>query len=89
MILKENVTSSNNKEIDKEDSSCTRPKTELMEALEKSGFKCIREERQYRMPDGLYPVYMIACKPYDDPKSESSHWYCLCDIRIFQMTNVF
>ncbi|XP_058791828.1 N-terminal Xaa-Pro-Lys N-methyltransferase 1 [Phymastichus coffea] len=75
LIVKENVTTSNKKEIDKEDSSCTRPKAELLEVIEKSGFKVVREERQCHMPDGLYPVYMFACKPCEDTNSnlDNSH----------------
>ena len=66
MVVKENVTSSSELEIDKEDSSVTRPHEDLLKAFEKSGFKCIKEERQYNMPDGLYPIYMFALKPCDN-----------------------
>ncbi|XP_011506450.1 PREDICTED: N-terminal Xaa-Pro-Lys N-methyltransferase 1-B [Ceratosolen solmsi marchali] len=66
LVVKENVTSSNVVEVDKEDSSITRPHSDLLTIFEKSGFKCIKEERQYHMPDGLYPVYMFAIKPCDN-----------------------
>ncbi|OXU28135.1 hypothetical protein TSAR_005012 [Trichomalopsis sarcophagae] len=65
MVVKENVTSSSTIEVDKEDSSITRPKDDLLKAFEKSGFKCIKESKQHNMPEGLYPVYMFALKPYD------------------------
>ena len=60
--IKENVTSSDKIEIDKEDSSITRPYKVLVEAFKKSGFECIKEQMQTRMPDGIYPIYMFALK---------------------------
>lgn len=52
-------------DIDKQDSSVTRSKSHYLKAFEKTGFKCIKEEKQYNMPDGLYPVFMFALKPCD------------------------
>lgn len=63
MVVKENVTSCDRIEVDNDDSSVTRPRTDLLKAFEKAGFKNIKEERQYHMPDGLYPIYMFALKP--------------------------
>lgn len=60
MVVKENVTSSDVVEVDSDDSSVTRPRTDLLKAFEKAGFRCLKEERQYHMPDGLYPIYMFA-----------------------------
>jgi protein N-terminal methyltransferase len=65
LVVKENVTSSNLVEVDKKDSSITRPRAELLKLFEKSGYKCIKEQRQYNMPEGIYPVYMFAIKPCD------------------------
>jgi len=71
LIVKENVTTSDVVEIDKEDSSVTRPYAVLVEAFKQSGYKCIKEEKQQNMPQGLYPVYMFALRPYDNELTSS------------------
>ena len=63
LIVKENVTSSDELEIDREDSSVTRPIESLREIFANTGFKCIKEMQQLDMPQGLYPVYIFALLP--------------------------
>ncbi|KAJ8681484.1 hypothetical protein QAD02_017271 [Eretmocerus hayati] len=70
IVVKENVTTSNEIVIDKEDSSLTRPRLELLNAFEKAKLKCIKEEKQFNMPDGLFPVLMFALTPCDHATSK-------------------
>lgn len=63
LVVKENVTSSNNLEIDKEDSSVTRPLKDLQSLFEKADLICIKEQQQTKFPRTLYPVYMFALRP--------------------------
>ncbi|KZC09347.1 Alpha N-terminal protein methyltransferase 1A, partial [Dufourea novaeangliae] len=67
IIVKENVTTSKNLEVDTKDSSVTRPLSEFYRIFEKSNLICIKEEQQHKFPRGLYPVYMFALKPADTP----------------------
>lgn len=63
LVVKENITSSHNLEIDKEDSSITRSKKTLQSLFEKADLICIKEQQQTKFPSGLYPVYMFALRP--------------------------
>lgn len=63
LVVKENVTNSNELEIDKEDSSVTRSLKSLRSLFEKADLICIKEQQQTKFPHGLYPVYMFALKP--------------------------
>jgi len=63
LVVKENITNSNNLEIDKEDSSVTRSMKSLRSLFEKADLVCIKEQQQTKFPRGLYPVYMFALKP--------------------------
>jgi len=63
LVVKENITSTNNLEIDKEDSSVTRSKKILQSLFEKADLICIKEQQQTKFPHGLYPVYMFALRP--------------------------
>lgn len=63
LVVKENVTSSNNLEIDTEDSSVTRPLKGLKSLFEKADLVCIKEQQQTKFPRSLYPVYMFALRP--------------------------
>ncbi|KAK0179876.1 hypothetical protein PV327_005587 [Microctonus hyperodae] len=63
LIVKENVTSSNNVEKDTQDSSVTRPYDDLKAAFKSANLICIKERKQTHLPRGLYPVYMFALKP--------------------------
>ncbi|XP_037716276.1 alpha N-terminal protein methyltransferase 1 [Drosophila subpulchrella] len=61
--LKENVSSSKKTVEDKEDSSVTRPLESYERFLKEAGFRIVRKVKQHNFPKGLFPVYMIACKP--------------------------
>lgn len=63
IIVKENVTSSVEPEVDKQDSSCTRPCNDLEKIFHSVGLICVKKKLQNRMPQGLYPIYMFALKP--------------------------
>ncbi|XP_050598015.1 N-terminal Xaa-Pro-Lys N-methyltransferase 1 isoform X2 [Bombus affinis] len=70
IVIKENVTSSENLEIDTKDSSVTRPLSEFYRIFQESNLACIKEEKQHKFPHGLYPVYMFALK--SDNKLQTS-----------------
>ncbi|KAH8371323.1 hypothetical protein KR093_006891 [Drosophila rubida] len=61
--MKENVSSSKTIIKDDEDSSVTRPLVLYEESLKEAGFRIVRKVRQQNFPKGLFPVYMIACRP--------------------------
>ncbi|XP_068147616.1 alpha N-terminal protein methyltransferase 1 [Drosophila tropicalis] len=61
--LKENFSSTNKVILDDEDSSVTRPLDQMERFLKTAGFRIVRKVRQQNFPKGLFPVYMIACKP--------------------------
>ena len=63
IVIKENVTSLKNLEVDAKDSSVTRPLCEYYRIFKESNLVCIKEEQQHKFPRGLYPVYMFALKP--------------------------
>lgn len=62
-VMKDNVTTSGKVEPDDEDSSMTRPLKTFETILRKAGFKIVKVSRQQGFPKGLYPVYMLACRP--------------------------
>ena len=62
LVVKENLTSSDEVEMDEEDSSVTRPEALLKELFDKAELEVILELRQQKMPQGLYPVKMFALR---------------------------
>ncbi len=63
IVIKENLTSSGEVEMDSTDSSVTRPYGLLCEIIMKSGMRIIKEQKQQRFPKDLYEVRMLAIKP--------------------------
>ncbi|XP_069698650.1 N-terminal Xaa-Pro-Lys N-methyltransferase 1 [Periplaneta americana] len=63
IVVKENLTSSDKVEVDKEDSSVTRPISLLRTLLKQAGLHCIKEQKQSNFPRGLYTVKMFALVP--------------------------
>nr|CAI5823920.1 unnamed protein product [Callosobruchus analis]CAI5850837.1 unnamed protein product [Callosobruchus analis] len=63
IILKENVTSSNEVELDRNDSSVTRPMYLLREIIKEADLECYRVTKQHDFPKALYSVYMFILKP--------------------------
>ena len=62
VVVKENFTSSGEVEFDDQDSSYTRPRSLLIELLNKSGLQIIKEEKQKGFPKDIYDVRMFACR---------------------------
>ena len=58
-MVKENLTSGDEVEIDEEDSSVTRPEELVKKLFHRAGLKIISELKQQKMPKGLYPVKMF------------------------------
>ncbi|EDS38942.1 ad-003 [Culex quinquefasciatus] len=63
MVIKENFTNGDKPELDRCDSSVTRPLALMKQLLTKGNLRVVKELRQKDFPKGLYPVYMIALKP--------------------------
>lgn len=63
MIVKENLSSSEDGDIDKTDSSRTRHETELKQLFACAGLKVLKQSVQKRFPKGLYQVKMYALRP--------------------------
>uniref|UniRef100_T1IR29 Alpha N-terminal protein methyltransferase 1 n=1 Tax=Strigamia maritima TaxID=126957 RepID=T1IR29_STRMM len=61
IVLKENITSSGDIEIDETDSSVARSLKLLRSLIRKAGFSIIKEQRQQKFPKELYEVRMFAC----------------------------
>lgn len=62
LILKENITSSGEIEIDETDSSVARSLKLLRLLIHKAGFQIVKEQRQQKFPKELYEVRMFACR---------------------------
>ncbi|CAH1786264.1 unnamed protein product [Owenia fusiformis] len=60
IIIKENVTGCHSPEFDKQDSSFTRPKSALVELINKSGCTIIKQEKQKNFPKSIFDVWMFA-----------------------------
>ncbi|XP_055613111.1 N-terminal Xaa-Pro-Lys N-methyltransferase 1 [Uranotaenia lowii] len=63
MIIKENFTNADKPELDRQDSSVTRPLALMKRLLTKGNLRLVKEQRQKDFPKGLYPVYMLALRP--------------------------
>lgn len=63
IILKENVTSGEDLELDRQDSSVTRSMGLFKQLFEKANLNCHRVVKQQHFPKGLYSVYMFVLKP--------------------------
>lgn len=64
IVIKENVTSSGKTEKDYTDSSVTRTFKQYIRIFKKCNLKRIKQCKQANFPNGIYPVYMFALKPY-------------------------
>ena len=63
IVVKENMTSSGEVELDDTDSSVTRPENHLKEIFERSELTVFREMQQLKFPKEIYPVKMFALRP--------------------------
>lgn len=71
IIIKENVTSSGEVEVDTKDSSVTRPMKKFREIFKSSGLDLLRLMKQNNFPKGIYTVYMFALRPRPSEKCET------------------
>jgi protein N-terminal methyltransferase len=63
IVVKENLTSSGEVELDEADSSVTRPEADLKAIFEKADLHIWREMQQLKFPKEIYPVKMFALRP--------------------------
>lgn len=63
IIVKENITSTEEMDYDEADSSVTRPYRLMQRIFDVARLKVIRVEEQIGFPDDIYPVYMFALVP--------------------------
>lgn len=63
IVLKENFTRTDEIEVDEQDSSVTRPLVHMKALVKRAGLRVAKARRQPAMPDGLYPIHMLALKP--------------------------
>lgn len=63
LIIKENCAPNNDFTIDSEDSSVTRSLRITKNILDLVGLRIIRITKQDNFIPGLFPVYMLACRP--------------------------
>lgn len=66
IIIKENITSTNDTELDRQDSSVTRPMSLFRQIFDKANLECYRQVKQRNFPKGLYSVYMFVLKARTD-----------------------
>uniref|UniRef100_A0A7E4W6Q4 Alpha N-terminal protein methyltransferase 1 n=1 Tax=Panagrellus redivivus TaxID=6233 RepID=A0A7E4W6Q4_PANRE len=62
IVLKENL-SKEKREFDEQDSSWTRPQTEILALFEKAGLDVVANQKQKFFPLDMYEVRMFALKP--------------------------
>lgn len=63
MVVKENITSTQEIEYDEDDSSVTRPLELMHKIIDAAKFKIIATDIQSGFPDEIYPVHMFALVP--------------------------
>lgn len=63
MVVKENITSTQELEYDEDDSSVTRPLELMHKIIDAASFKVIASDIQSGFPDEIYPVHMFALVP--------------------------
>ncbi|XP_040169243.1 N-terminal Xaa-Pro-Lys N-methyltransferase 1 [Anopheles arabiensis] len=63
IVIKENFTTSNVVDVDRTDSSVTRPLLQMKQLLKQGNMRVVKEQRQTSFPKELYPVYMLALRP--------------------------
>ena len=63
IVMKENFTNGDDVEVDEQDSSVTRPLAYTKDLIKRAGLRVFKSRKQAAMPDGLYPIHMLALKP--------------------------
>lgn len=64
IVIKENFTSNDEIEVDEMDSSVTRPLKYAKELITRAGLRVFKAKKQTAMPNGLYPIHMLAMRPF-------------------------
>ncbi|KAK3087539.1 hypothetical protein FSP39_007312 [Pinctada imbricata] len=62
IVIKENVTSTEKKDFDDQDSSFIRSYEDFTQLILNTGLQIVKKERQKGFPKGLYDVYMYAVR---------------------------
>jgi len=70
IVVKENLTSSGQIEMDDSDSSVTRPESILVSLICQAGLRLIRDKKQQKFPRELYLVKIFAFRPKTNIESE-------------------
>lgn len=70
IVMKENFTRTEEIEVDEQDSSVTRPLAYTKQLIKQAGLRVLKAKRQTAMPDGIYPIHMLALKPLRSKGSE-------------------
>lgn len=63
IVIKENVSSSGGVELDELDSSVTRPEDLILDIIERTELKVVKNTTQPNLPKGLYKVKMLCLRP--------------------------
>lgn len=66
IVLKDNVSPTEESNFDDADSSFMRSREELLSIFRAAGLRVLAEERQTNMPKGLFPIYVFVLVPTED-----------------------
>lgn len=62
IVVKENFTGGDERELDEKDSSFTRSRDLLVDLIQHAGLKILKEEKQKKFPKEIFEVRMFALK---------------------------
>ena len=83
IVVKENLTSGEEVEMDEEDSSVTRPEELVKQIFQRAGLIIIMELKQQKMPKGLYPVKMFVLRNGLNNWIKCMYWNIMVFLFIF------
>ncbi|XP_053609303.1 N-terminal Xaa-Pro-Lys N-methyltransferase 1-like [Plodia interpunctella] len=70
IIVKENITTTDEVDYDENDSSITRPYELIKQIIEEASLKILKTDIQLGFPDDIYPVHMFALAPMEPSNIE-------------------
>jgi protein N-terminal methyltransferase len=73
IVLKDNVTRTDDVDADEADGSVTRPEKLFMTIFERAGLVIVKKKRQVKFPKSIYPVWMYALRPAVTERESSQH----------------
>lgn len=73
IVVKENVTSSGQSEIDTIDSSVTRSLKQFLRIFKAAKLERMKQCKQTNFPNGIYPVYMFALVPSSEAREANEN----------------